>query len=148
MSIEPTSPRARGRSSATRRAHSATPAGRSAAGSTPASTGPASTGPASRTSLVTAVQLAAHLGVSLGQIHRLSAAKRIPRVKLGHRTVRFDLEKVVAALGQTVEPPTVLRPTRAAQGVQVEPPVRDLPAYDWSPPKVLDGTLPPAERRG
>ena len=48
--------------------------------------------------LLTAQQLADHLNMPVGAIHRLSAAGRIPKYKSGHRTVRFDLDEVLAAL--------------------------------------------------
>lgn len=54
--------------------------------------------PAHAASLLTAQQLADHLNMPVGAIHRLSAAGRIPKYKSGHRTVRFDLDEVLAAL--------------------------------------------------
>lgn len=43
-------------------------------------------------------ELAKHLGVSVRGVEGLMAARKIPYYTLGHRTVRFDLQKVMAAL--------------------------------------------------
>ncbi len=48
--------------------------------------------------LIDARALAEHLGVPLGHVRRLSAAGRIPRIKIGYRTIRYDLDAVLAAL--------------------------------------------------
>ncbi len=44
-------------------------------------------------------ELAKHLGVSVRGVEGFMAARKIPYYTLGHRTVRFDLEKVMVALG-------------------------------------------------
>jgi hypothetical protein len=43
-------------------------------------------------------QLAKHLGISVRGVEGLMAARKIPYFSLGHRTVRFDLHRVMAAL--------------------------------------------------
>ena len=103
---------------------------------------------AGRAVFVSAPQLAAHLGVSLGQVHRLSASGKIPRVKLGHRTVRFDLAKVLAALAAPNEQDAMHPVARSPRRTSPDRPVCDLPAYNWSSPMAADGTLPSADRRG
>ena len=98
--------------------------------------------------LIDAGTLAASLGLTVGQVYRLSAAGRIPKYKAGHRTVRFDLEEVRVALRTSAASPAP--PPGRHRGVPppASPPVRDLPAYDWSSPMAADGSLPPADRRG
>lgn len=95
--------------------------------------------------LLTAAELAAHLSVPVGYVYRLTSERRIPVVKLGHRTVRYDLEQVIAALDRPARSPT---PCRAPRPRTEPAPTRDLPAYDWSSPMVAGGSLPPADRRG
>ncbi len=104
--------------------------------------------PRSEARLLRISELAAHLGVTKAQIYRLSAAGRIPRYKAGHRTVRYDLDEVLAALRSAPPEPEAPRQPRPPASLGAGPPLRDLPAYDWSPSTPIDGTLPPAERRG
>jgi excisionase family DNA binding protein len=47
---------------------------------------------------LTAKELAERLGEKVFTIQRWSRNKVIPTIKLGHRTVRFDYESVIAAL--------------------------------------------------
>ena len=42
--------------------------------------------------------LAAHLGISVRGVEGLMHARKIPFFTFGHRTVRFDLQRVLAAL--------------------------------------------------
>ena len=49
-------------------------------------------------SLLTKKELAAYLGVSVRGVEGLMAARKIPYYSLGYRTVRFDLDKVLAAM--------------------------------------------------
>lgn len=97
--------------------------------------------------LIDAQTLADHLNTTVGQVYRLSASGRIPRVRLGHRTVRYSLAAVLAALAQV---PVTVAPRRAPapHPPPLAPPIRDLPAYDWSSPTSTGGTMPPADRRG
>lgn len=84
--------------------------------------------------LLTAEQLAARLNLSVQQVHRLSASGRIPRYKLGHRTVRFNLDEVLAALQAPASTPArpAQRPERAPKARPELQPRSDLPSYDWS----------------
>ena len=60
-----------------------------------------STGSLDRDSLLTKEQLAQHLSVpSTRMVDELMRARKIPFVKLGHRTVRFDLARVLEALSR------------------------------------------------
>lgn len=104
--------------------------------------------PPSSGTLVDASTLAANLGLTVGQIYRLSASGRIPKYKAGHRTVRFDLEEVRAALRASPASPTPLLPRRREAASPASPPVHDLPRYDWSSTMPAGATLPPADRRG
>lgn len=73
-------------------------------------------------------ELAEHLGVTLGLVYRMSSDGRIPKVRIGHRTVRFDLDAVLARL-QDGSPVPQDRPTPR---IPVQPREPDLPEYDWS----------------
>ncbi len=86
--------------------------------------------------LLTAQELARHLGVSVSQVQRLSAQGKIPRYELGHRTIRFDLAEVRAALAasgapSSAPPPPAPLPARSRRSPPTPPPTRDLPPYDW-----------------
>ena len=48
--------------------------------------------------LLSKSELAKYLGISVRGVEGLMAAHKIPYFALGHRTVRFDLHKVVVAL--------------------------------------------------
>ena len=48
--------------------------------------------------LLTARELAMHLGVSVSAVQRLSAQGKIPRYRFGRRTIRYDLDAVRAAI--------------------------------------------------
>ncbi len=48
--------------------------------------------------LLTAAQLAESWGVPIEMVHKLARKRRIPSVRLGHRTIRFNEDKVRAAL--------------------------------------------------
>jgi predicted DNA-binding transcriptional regulator AlpA len=71
--------------------------------------------------LVDAPTLAAKLGLTVGQVYRLSASGRIPKYKAGHRTVRFDLGEVLRSLRNTqpAAPPTqeALLPSASAGSI-------------------------------
>lgn len=77
--------------------------------------------------LVDAPTLAAKLGLTVGQVYRLSASGRIPKYKAGHRTVRFDLGEVLRSLrnAQPAAPPN-----------QEAPPLPSAPA---GPTPEVDG---------
>lgn len=87
-------------------------------------------------------QLAEHLNVTIGFVRRKTCEKKIPSRKLGHRTVRYDLAEVLAALGHGApEPPPAAQHRRPVP--RVEPTVLcDLPTYNWSPSPPPDGTVP------
>ena len=104
--------------------------------------------PSPSSPLVDANTLAAILGLKLGQVYRLSAAGRIPRYKVGHRTVRFDLDEVRAALRASAATPAAPLHRRRDASLLVSPPVQDLPRYDWSSSLPADATLASADRRG
>ena len=53
--------------------------------------------------LVDSETLADVLGVSVQVVHRLGAARRIPRYKIGHRLVRFDLQEVLDTLREPAD---------------------------------------------
>jgi excisionase family DNA binding protein len=55
--------------------------------------------------LIDARELAEHLGIKLGLVHRLSSDGRIPRYKLGHKTVRFRLCEVLRVFRQDEDAP-------------------------------------------
>jgi excisionase family DNA binding protein len=80
---------------------------------------------------LTAAELARHLRVPIGQVYRLSSSGQIPKIKIGHRTVRFDLEAVLEALSESTESssPGRRRP-KIPPSERTEAP---LPPYDWSP---------------
>ena len=84
--------------------------------------------------VVDAAGLAARLGVSAAQVLRLARRGAIPRLKLGHRTVRFVVDDVLAALrasGPSTRPPTTNAGPIAASR-SVEPRRRPLASADWS----------------
>jgi excisionase family DNA binding protein len=47
---------------------------------------------------LTAKELADRLGEKVFTVQRWSRKKVIPKIRIGHRTVRFDYESVIAAL--------------------------------------------------
>ena len=53
--------------------------------------------------ILTARELATRLRMTVQQVYRLSASGLIPKFKAGHRTVRFDLSEVLAALRAPVK---------------------------------------------
>jgi hypothetical protein len=80
-------------------------------------------------------------------VQRKTREGLLPHVRLGHRTLRYDLDAVLAALGSASGRKTP--PARTARRPAPPPAaVRDLPAYDWSSSPPADATLPPADRRG
>ena len=88
--------------------------------------------------LVDAAELARILGVTPEQVLRLGRQGRIPRVVVGRRTVRFDVDQVLVALAAPVaapqEPslPAQRRrgaPARSGQADRVQAP---LPRFDWN----------------
>ncbi len=50
--------------------------------------------------LITKRELSEYLGGSTKQVDKLMRQRQIPFTKLGHRTLRFDREKVIRALGR------------------------------------------------
>jgi excisionase family DNA binding protein len=50
------------------------------------------------THLLTTEEVAELLGVSTRTVHRLADNGRLPRIRLGHRTVRFSPESVAALI--------------------------------------------------
>ena len=54
--------------------------------------------------LLTSGEMATNLGISTGQLLRLARKGRLPRVKIGHRTIRFDPVEVLAAVRATDGP--------------------------------------------
>ena len=80
-------------------------------------------------SMIDARQLAAELGVTVEQVNRLARRGRFPRYHCGHRTYRYKLDEVLAALREPSAP-------APSQGVVVSvptpPPPAPLPSYDWS----------------
>jgi excisionase family DNA binding protein len=80
--------------------------------------------------LVDAPTLAAKLGLTVGQVYRLSASGRIPKYKAGHRTVRFDLTEVLRSLrgGESGAPPAPDAPPAQAAPARVAPEVDSLAA--------------------
>jgi hypothetical protein len=84
--------------------------------------------------LIDASELAEHLDVSIQAVYRVSASGRIPKYTLGHRTVRFCLDDVLAALKVEREPTTHetrSRPTSPPSGASR---LVALPTHDWSKP--------------
>ena len=100
-----------------------------------------------REPLVNARELAHILGVPLGLVHRKSAEGVLPRHKIGHRTVRYDVAEVRLALQAPRRTPAPQPPIPRRRIVEPGP-VHDLPAYDWPPRKPPDATLARADRRG
>lgn len=104
------------------------------------------TSPSSAPALLDARQLASHLNVTVGFIHRKTSEGRIPRRKFGHRTVRYILDEVLDALAREDEPPRPPPPPRrGGSGTPSAPPtVNDLPPYSWSSDRDSSGpTIPP-----
>ncbi len=77
--------------------------------------------------VLTAQQLARHLQVPLSMIRRMTSDGRIPAMRLGHRTVRYDLDEVRAAL----RTPSA-SPPRTRQSPPEPTSETPLPHYDWS----------------
>ncbi len=55
--------------------------------------------------LIDARELAEHLGINLGLVYRWSSDGRIPRYKLGHKTVRFRLCEVLRVFREEADAP-------------------------------------------
>jgi len=108
---------------------------------------PAASGPATRLALIDATALAAHLGITVAQVQRKTRDGLLPHVRLGHRTVRYNLDAVLAALAAP-PPPKPLRRAAAPRPAHAAASVQDLPAYDWSASMPAGATLPSADRRG
>jgi len=83
-------------------------------------------------SLIDAADLAVHLGITVNAVYRLSATGRIPRYKVGHRTVRFDLLEVLAALKGPAEEQVDVPTAGRARPPRAQPPSTALPSFDWS----------------
>jgi len=49
-------------------------------------------------SLLTVAQLSERIKVAIDTLHRWTASGRVPCYRLGRRTIRYDLDQVVAAL--------------------------------------------------
>lgn len=83
--------------------------------------------------LLTAQELADQLQVTVAHVHRLAKCGVIGRYRLGHRTHRYDLGEVLAALREQerapVTPPLGAAPSRPA----AHPKMSTLPAFNWSP---------------
>ncbi len=114
----------------------------------PTTTAPSPTRNLPLPALIDAHELARLLNVTVGLIRRMTCEGKIPAHKLGHRTVRYDLANVLAALGRNApEPPPAAprpRPVPCVAPVLLS----DLPAYDWSTSPPPDATLLSADRRG
>jgi predicted DNA-binding transcriptional regulator AlpA len=52
------------------------------------------------TLLLDAKQLSPRLSMTVAQVLRLQRQGRIPAIRLGHRTLRFNISAVMAALGK------------------------------------------------
>ena len=63
--------------------------------------------------LIDARELAEHLGINLALVYRWSSDGRIPRYKLGHKTVRFRLCEVLRVFREEADAP-IERPKAAA----------------------------------
>jgi excisionase family DNA binding protein len=63
--------------------------------------------------LMTAPELADHLRLGKRAVSRLTRSGRIPSVRISRRAVRYDLEAVMAALG---EPPEGESASEASEG--------------------------------
>ncbi|MEI9894736.1 MAG: hypothetical protein WDN28_12820 [Chthoniobacter sp.] len=50
------------------------------------------------------VQLAEAIGISPRQINMMMAARQIPFIRLSYNIVRFDLQRVLAALAEFEQP--------------------------------------------
>lgn len=85
--------------------------------------------PTNAPQLVDAQELAKLLGVNVNVVYRLSGTNRIPRYRIGHRTIRFDYEEVKAAL--RLEAKQAYSPV-----VRQVPKDASLPSYDWSASKI------------
>ena len=85
--------------------------------------------------LIDASELAEHLDVSTQAVYRLSASGRIPKYKLGRRTVRFCLDEVLAALKRDAAPSAPsATPARRTSNPSGRPELVSLPPIDWSKP--------------
>lgn len=91
--------------------------------------------------LIDAAELADALAVTIHCVYRLSASGRVPRYKLGHRTVRFKLSEVLEALradAAALKPGTGERSPRPPRHREAPPapdaPRFPLPPFDWSKP--------------
>lgn len=56
--------------------------------------------------LITAQELAGQLGVALRTVHEWTEQKKIPYVQFTQRTIRYDLEEIIAR--KTVTPKSLL----------------------------------------
>ncbi len=54
--------------------------------------------------LLNKVQLAEAIGISPRQINMMMAARQIPFIRLSYNIVRFDLQRVLAALAEFEQP--------------------------------------------
>ncbi len=114
----------------------------------PASSRPPDPGPPPlRPALIDASALAAHLGITVAQVQRKTREGLLPHVRLGHRTIRYDLDAVLGALAAPPTPKPSRRAPRGAATAAVAH-VRDLPAYDWTFSGGRGATMPSADRRG
>jgi hypothetical protein len=50
--------------------------------------------------LVDDLEVARAIGVPVAYVGRLRRARKIPFVQLGHRTIRYDLDAVIRAIGR------------------------------------------------
>ena len=82
--------------------------------------------------LLTAQELADQLQVTVAHVHRLAKCGVIGRYRLGHRTHRYNLDEVLAALREQ-ETATVTPPRGAAPSPAGTARLAPLPAFDWSP---------------
>ncbi len=82
--------------------------------------------------LLTAQELADLLQLTVAQVHRLAKRGTIPRYRMGHRTHRYDLDEVLAALREP-ETPAVTPSRGATPSRPGSARVASLPAFDWSP---------------
>ena len=95
--------------------------------------------------LWTAQELAAALKVPVSRVRRWTCERRLPFLKLGHRTTRYSRRAVQAWLSsKTVEP--LGRPGDVLDGVQTQQdvarrlpvsvprdgPTKTIPPHDWS----------------
>ena len=83
--------------------------------------------------LIDAKELAQHLGISESAVYRKSAAGLLPRYKIGHRTVRFDLDEVRSMLRESTapQPEHRARPPSNNRNAHAKP----LPTFSWTAEK-------------